>query len=352
MKSAKKLKTILCGVLLCFVAVLAIPGMTSAAATGKGVSLNKTQVTIRKGQISKIILNNVKNGVAVKWSSSKKSVATVKAAGSSCVVTAKNIGTAVITAKVGKKSYKCQVTVKKPVELSAKTKTIKKGGSFTLTLKNASSKNVKWGVSNKKIIKLKKVSALKYQVVGIGTGKAAVTVKQNGVSYKCTVTVKKTSNSSSSAKKKALKAYQEFLKSGYINIEENDIPVPKRLCKFALIYLDNDSIPELVINYDGMEFDNPWINGVLYSYIGGRIKKLDVMGMMDHLSYYKKKGVLADYSYSDLGGVGISYSRLNNGKYQNSLSASKIKKYVGNTKQTRVKFYKNTETNRQKYLKY
>ena len=45
----------------------------------------------------------------VKWSSTKKSVATVNKKG---VVTAKKKGTAYIKAKVGKKTYKCKVTVK------------------------------------------------------------------------------------------------------------------------------------------------------------------------------------------------------------------------------------------------
>jgi len=45
----------------------------------------------------------------VKWSSNKKSVATVTNKG---VVRAKKKGTAIITAKVGKKKYKCKVTVK------------------------------------------------------------------------------------------------------------------------------------------------------------------------------------------------------------------------------------------------
>ena len=52
-------------------------------------------------------------GSKVKWSSSKKKVATVKKIGPYlCEVTGKKAGTATIKAKVGKKTLKCKVTVK------------------------------------------------------------------------------------------------------------------------------------------------------------------------------------------------------------------------------------------------
>lgn len=181
-------------------------------------------------------------------------------------------------------------------------------------------------------------------------GTAVITAKAGKKSYKCTVTVKKAS-SSSSQKKKALKAYEQFLKSGYISTDSIDY-IPKRSCKFSLIYLDSDSVPELVLHFDGMEFDNPWQNGVLYTYSNGKVKKLGELSMMDYcLRYYRKKGVLADRYLDDMSD-GLSYSRLNKGKYQSNLSYSAVKRYVGSTKQTRATFYKNTESNRQKYLKF
>ena len=59
------------------------------------------------GQKRALKVKNTKK--KVKWSSTKKSVATVNKKG---VVTAKKKGTAYIKAKVGKKTYKCKVTVK------------------------------------------------------------------------------------------------------------------------------------------------------------------------------------------------------------------------------------------------
>ena len=41
--------------------------------------LNKTKISIQKGEICKLILKNVKNGEKIKWNSSKKSIVTVKA---------------------------------------------------------------------------------------------------------------------------------------------------------------------------------------------------------------------------------------------------------------------------------
>lgn len=56
----------------------------------------------------KIFLKVIGNSKKVKWSSSKKTVASV---GTNGKVTAKRPGKSVITAKVGKKKYKCEITV-------------------------------------------------------------------------------------------------------------------------------------------------------------------------------------------------------------------------------------------------
>ena len=80
---------------------------TTKSAAKKKVSLNKTKLTLTAGKTYKLKLKN--NKKKVKWTSSKKSVATVTSKGK---VTAKKAGTATITAKVAKKKYKCKLTVK------------------------------------------------------------------------------------------------------------------------------------------------------------------------------------------------------------------------------------------------
>lgn len=74
--------------------------------------MNVTSRTLDKGQKYTLKFKGVKG--KAKWSSSKKSVVTVKAAknGKSAVITAKKSGSATITATVGKKKLVCVVKVK------------------------------------------------------------------------------------------------------------------------------------------------------------------------------------------------------------------------------------------------
>lgn len=70
------------------------------------IKLNVTEAMLAKGD--SFTLKVTGSSKTVKWSSSKKNVATVK----NGVVNAKKTGTTYITAKIGKKKYKCKVTVK------------------------------------------------------------------------------------------------------------------------------------------------------------------------------------------------------------------------------------------------
>ena len=97
----KKFKKVLFAFLLltmCF-------SMSSPASAA--VKLSAKKITLTVGQSKTLKIKGTKK--KVKWSSSKKSVATVSSKGK---VKAKKKGTATITAKVGKKKYKCKVTVK------------------------------------------------------------------------------------------------------------------------------------------------------------------------------------------------------------------------------------------------
>ena len=72
--------------------------------------LSKTKLTLKVGKTAKLKVKNYKG--TVKWTSNKKKTASVSKKG---VVSAKKKGTAVITAKAGKKKLKCKVTVKAAV---------------------------------------------------------------------------------------------------------------------------------------------------------------------------------------------------------------------------------------------
>lgn len=76
--------------------------------TGTSMSISATKATITAGQKKTLKVTDASG--TVKWSSSKKSVATVSSKG---VVTAKKAGTATITASAGGEKVTCKVTVKK-----------------------------------------------------------------------------------------------------------------------------------------------------------------------------------------------------------------------------------------------
>ena len=79
------------------------------------MQISKKKATITKGKTIKLRVKNTK-GKKVRWSSSKTKIATVKKG----TVTAKNSGKTTITAKVGKKTFRCKITVKNPVNYKKK----------------------------------------------------------------------------------------------------------------------------------------------------------------------------------------------------------------------------------------
>ena len=78
----------------------------SMPANAARVKLNKKSLSLTVGKTYKLKVKGTKK--KVKWNSSNKKVVTVSKKGK---VTAKKAGKATITAKIGKKKYKCKVTV-------------------------------------------------------------------------------------------------------------------------------------------------------------------------------------------------------------------------------------------------
>ena len=91
---------------------LAILIMNPVKAQAAKVKLNKSGIIIYVGDSTNLKVSGVSK--KVKWSTSKKAVATVSASGT---ITAKKSGSTTITAKVNKKTLKCKVTVKNPDSL-------------------------------------------------------------------------------------------------------------------------------------------------------------------------------------------------------------------------------------------
>ena len=123
------LKKILC-IAMTLVMVLTMCTFPASAAV---VKLNKSTVNLPIGYKTTVKLSGTKT--KAKWSVSDSDIIKVTASGNTANVTGKKSGTAYVYAKVGKKSYKCKIVVRKAFIQPSKTSlSISKGGSGTVTL--------------------------------------------------------------------------------------------------------------------------------------------------------------------------------------------------------------------------
>lgn len=168
----KKFKKSLCLVLSCLmlISVFVITPI-SASAKAKKPKLSKKSVSITRGKTYKLKLKNAK-AKKVKWTSSKKSIATVKKG----KITTKKAGKATITAKYKGKKYKCKLTVKGKIINTSNTFKVYKNGTIKIWLVNGYGIKVackKWSTSNSGIASINSS--------GIITGKRVGTVTVTGV---------------------------------------------------------------------------------------------------------------------------------------------------------------------------
>lgn len=247
----------------------------------------------------------------------------------------------------------------------------------TFSLKNTSSGkgSISWKSSKSSVASVDKNGTIKAKKAG----KATITASTDGVKKKCSVTVK------SSKKSAALANYEAFLEKDRISWgpKSSGGSVSAEHCEFQLIYIDNDSVPELVL--EGHMFDgNDVVSHAtgysqLYCYRNGTVNNISVG---DWYQYYPKKGVYIS-GYVNLGRISKEYYKLSKGKTRflfssdvpipentsgdgdeyyygsNRQSIDKVtfnklrKKAVGTTKRKDVdekKFHVNTKKNRKKYL--
>ena len=197
--------------------------------------------------------------------------------------------------------------------------------------------------------------------------------------------------SAATKKAKALEAYRDILSQTSVTIDDKTYSEYelKERCSFATAYIDNDSIPELIIKstYNGQNHGFYHV----FSYIDGKVVHVCQLGI--EFKYYKKRGLIRtdwQLSYTQ-GGPGSveqyiymkkgkaktsdSYSIYKAGTYgrtkdnksytkgtftgagvrsNKTISAKKyksaIRKIMNNKKATKPKFFKNTEANRNKKL--
>lgn len=144
------------------------------------VKLKKTSALLNKGKTTTLSMQGTKSKVT--WSSSNKSVATVNKSGK---ITAKKAGKAVISAKVNKKTYRCNVTVEDP-KISKTSLKLAVGKTATLKL-TGTKRTITWSTSNKSIATVNS----KGQVTGKKAGKVTIKAKVNNSEFSCLVTVEK-----------------------------------------------------------------------------------------------------------------------------------------------------------------
>lgn len=143
--------------------------------------ISAKSITLIKGQKKALKITGSKS--KVKWSSNKKSVAAVSSKG---IVTAKKNGTAVITAKVKGKKYKCKVIVKNKALSSFPKKPLVFGDSCK---------------EHNRPVKLNSISAKLVQYKEFSDYKKIVTSDQYFYPYVCKIKVTGSTSSKYSQKR-------------------------------------------------------------------------------------------------------------------------------------------------------
>lgn len=143
------------------------------------IKLNKSSAVLIKGQTLQLKATGTKS--KIKWYTSKSSVAIVSQSGK---VTAKNKGTAVITAKIGSKKYNCKITVEVP-KISKRHIKISVGKTYQLKVSGTKQK-IKWISSNKRVATVDN----KGFVIAKSIGVANVYANIGNIKMVCKVNVK------------------------------------------------------------------------------------------------------------------------------------------------------------------
>lgn len=165
----------------------------------ESVKLDRNKASMKPGDTLAIKATVTPSGARVTWTSSDASVAAVDSTG---IVTAKNVGEAVITAALDSGvSASCKITVaalkiksiklnKQSVKLTIKKGEMGKSVQLVATVKPAGADGYKWTTSDEKVAVVDENGL----VTSVGFGKCTITAKAtdgSGKKAKCVVTVVK-----------------------------------------------------------------------------------------------------------------------------------------------------------------
>lgn len=178
MKKLKKLLLTLVFVLsLTAAAPVSLPGTVQTVSAA--VKINYNSAVLIKGQTKRLKISGTAK--SVKWSSSNHAVATVGKKGK---VTAIQKGTAIISAKTGKRKFTCKITVQEP-SISKKAASLTVGDTITLKL-NGTNQKISWASSRNNIAAVNGDG----KVIGKAAGSATITATVLNKKYTCEITVK------------------------------------------------------------------------------------------------------------------------------------------------------------------
>ncbi len=194
-----------------------------------------------------------------------------------------------------------------------------------------------------------------------------------------------------SKKSKAIAAYKKMLSKSTVTVVPKTVPRrrgsktykpanAKNVC-FTLAYINNDSVPELILVDLARDYYGIW------TYKNGKVVNLKFVINFQEPGYhntavgfYRKKGIITEYYVNPRGGYNRTFYKISNGKAKELFSTGKdtknapvenyiaksdgtykkiskkafnkkLKAYVGKTKFTQYYFRRNTASNRKKYLK-
>lgn len=171
-----------------------------------------------------------------------------------------------------------------------------------------------------------------------------------------------------SKKKKALKAYRKYLSKSAVTVKEYGSKTKVEPEQFAVIKLNGDKVPELILLSKG------WL--YFFCYQKGKVRQIGNTGFLTSgVGYYPARQLIRNSSIAGVGASSENYIQMNVKKRkmthcgsvifgmnfrdyrvlgrQTSYSSfsSYIRRLTGSVREKQIRFIQNTKKNRKRYLK-